>query len=218
MPGVVFWGVVRVVFWGVPPQIPPKYLTALGKRGGQPPPLPPGCIGVSLGSGSGSGSGFSGSLAGAPQWPAMAVTPTYGLTVDVDPCTGRATVWEVDASVGSVAIRRARTSGYAPKGPFGRGWRAEFEARVYALRGGQGFCVTRLQGRTAFVPTRTPGLYVTSAGEVETLRETTSGYELASALRRVLSFDTSGRLTQIAPDTASSVVSARFAWWVTRTV
>lgn len=78
--------------------------------------------------------------------PALGLLARDGLKVDVDPATGRETLFEVDLELGELALRRARTAGHDGVGLFGRGWRSELDARVE--RDGEALLVDRLQGRS----------------------------------------------------------------------
>lgn len=62
--------------------------------------------------------------------PALGLLARGGLKVDVDPATGRETLFEVDLQLGDIALRRARTGGADGSGLFGRGWRSELDARL----------------------------------------------------------------------------------------
>jgi RHS repeat-associated protein len=128
--------------------------------------------------------------------PALGLAGDDGVRADVDPTTGLLTIFETDVDLSGVALRRARTSGDLAPGAFGRGWRAEHEARVRVTD--DGLVVHRLQGLSAFVALE-GDVYVTAAGEVEHLRWSAAGFELLEATGRVLRFDPAGALVEVAP-------------------
>ncbi|MCO5171062.1 MAG: hypothetical protein M9894_32460 [Planctomycetes bacterium] len=130
--------------------------------------------------------------------PALGLAADDGVRADVDPTTGRLTLFETDLDLGGVALRRARTSGDAAAGAFGAGWRAEHEARVREVAGD--LVVERLQGVRTFEPV--DGLvdvHVSASGEVEHLRRLPGGFELLEATGRALRFDAAGDLVEVAP-------------------
>jgi RHS repeat-associated protein len=134
----------------------------------------------------------------APSFHALALGLEVDGTTKVDvSLEGEATLFEVDLADGPIALRRARALGPSDApGLFGRGWRSEVESCV--LPAGDGALVVRVQGATPFVPLEGDVL-VSLAGEVELLRRTPSGWELAAADGRVFAFDARGQLASIAP-------------------
>lgn len=129
--------------------------------------------------------------------PALGLLARDGLKVDVDPATGRETLYEVDLELGELALRRARTAGHDGVGLVGRGWRSELDARVE--RAGEALLVDRLQGRSLFLPVQA-GVWASALGEEEVARQRADGgWELVDASGRVWLFDRDGRLTAASP-------------------
>jgi RHS repeat-associated protein len=116
--------------------------------------------------------------------------------VEVRPESGRATLMELDLALEGVTLWRARSGDGAPGGLFGRGWRSLLDTRVAPH--GEGLVLVRPQGTTLFVPLHDDVL-VSVSGQVELLRRTTTGFELATAGGRLLRFDAAGLLTAIEP-------------------
>ncbi len=130
--------------------------------------------------------------------PALGLAGPDGLRIAVDPLTGEATCFEVDAAFGSAAIRRARTGAGGEAGLFGLGWRAEIEARLEVE--GPGACVvTRPAGRSRFVQLEDE-LFVSVRGDVEYLRLGADGEAaLLDVHGRALVFDRAGQLVAVEP-------------------
>ena len=120
------------------------------------------------------------------------------LRLSVNPATGAATVAETDLLIGSLALRRTRTQGFAAPGLFGRGWVSELETVVRPGADGS-YVVRRVLGLVELTPAG-DDLWVTERGEVEVLyRDGEGAFHLASATGRRYDFDAQGRLAAVEP-------------------
>jgi hypothetical protein len=130
--------------------------------------------------------------------PALGLVLPGGTEVDVDPRRGDLTLRETDASLPfGLGLRRARWAACKTPGLFGRGWRSEADARIYALDHGL-LAIRRVEGVVVFAPVR-PGLWTTLVGEVEWLTATGDGFEVEDPAGRIHRFDRAGRITEVMP-------------------